>query len=165
MLALNSPDVSVIVKRKTLEVLVPVIVAVPEAPTEGDTKLSKLAGKQAGAAEFATPEVEELPVNVTMILALDGMLNAGVNAIVITTPEAPAITLDSEIAGDAAPNDPLRIAGKVPATDAPRTTPFLFVTAAATFDLAFCGRAGTETVPNENEIRELAANNPAKKYA
>ena len=52
MLALNSPDVSVIVKRKTLEVM-PVIVALPEAPTEGDTKLSKLSGEQAGAAELA----------------------------------------------------------------------------------------------------------------
>ena len=142
-----------------------VIVAVPDAPTEGDTKLSKLAGEQAGAAEFATPEVKELPVNVIMILALDGMLNAGVNATVITTPEAPAITLDSEIAGDAAPNDPLWMAGKVPAPDVPRTTPLLFVTAAATFDLTSCGRAGTETVPNENEIRELAANTPAKKDA
>jgi hypothetical protein len=52
LLALNSPDVSVIVKRKTLEVM-PVIVALPEAPTEGDTKLSKLSGEQAGAAELA----------------------------------------------------------------------------------------------------------------
>ena len=100
-----------------------------------------------------------------MILALDGMLNTGVNATVITTPEAPAITLDSEIARDEAPNDPLWMAGNVPATDVPRTTPLLFVTAAATFDLTSCGRAGTETVPNENEIRELAANTPAKKYA
>ena len=50
-MALNSPDVSVIVKRKKLEVM-PVIVAVPEAPTEGDTNLSKLAGEQAGAAEL-----------------------------------------------------------------------------------------------------------------
>jgi hypothetical protein len=164
LLALNSPDVSVIVKRKTLEVM-PVIVALPEAPTEGDTKLSKLSGEQAGAAELAISLVWELPVNVTMILALDGMLNAGVNATVITTPEAPAITLDSEIAGDAAPNDPLWMAGKVPATDVPKTTPLLFVTAAATFDLASCGRAGTETVPNENEIRELAVNTPAKKDA
>ena len=164
-MALNSPDISVIVKRNTFEVLVLVIVAVPDAPAEGDTKLSKLAGEQAGAAELATPEVEELPVNVIMIWALDGILNAGVNATVITTPEAPAITLDSEIAGDAAPNDPLRIAGKVPATDEPRTTPLLLVTAAATFDLASCGRAGTDTVPNENEIRELAAKTPAKKDA
>jgi hypothetical protein len=165
LVALNSPDVSVIVKSRTLEVLVLVIVAVPDAPAEGDTKLSKLAGEQAGAAEFATPEVEELPVNVIIILALDGMLNAGVNDTVIKTPEAPAITLDSEIAGDEAPNDPLRIAGKVPATDDPRTTPWLFVTAAATFELASCGRAGTDTVPNENEIRESAANTPAKKDA
>ncbi len=51
-MALNSPDVSVIVKRKTLEVI-SAIEAVPEAPTEGDTKLSKLAGEQAGAAELA----------------------------------------------------------------------------------------------------------------
>ena len=51
-MALNSPDVSVIVKRNKLEILVPVIVAVPDAPTEGDTKLSKLAGEQAGAAEL-----------------------------------------------------------------------------------------------------------------
>ena len=51
-MALNSPDVSVIVKRKTLEEIA-VIEAVPDAPTEGDTKLSKLAGKQAGAAELA----------------------------------------------------------------------------------------------------------------
>jgi hypothetical protein len=163
-LALNSPDVSVIVKRKTLEEIA-VIEAVPDAPTEGDTKLSKLAVEQAGAAELAISLVSELPVNVTMILALDGMLKAGVNATVITTPEAPAITLDSEIAGDAAPNDPLWMAGKVPAPDVPRTTPLLFVTAAATFDLTSCGRAGTETVPNENEIRELAANTPAKKDA
>ena len=164
-MALNSPDISVIVKRNKLEVLVLVIVAVPDAPTEGDKTLSKLAGEQAGAAEFATPEVEELPVNVTMILALDGMLNAGVNINVMTTSEAPAITLDSEIAGDAAPNDPFWMKGNVPVTDVPRTTPLLLVTAAATFDLASCGRAGTETVPNENEIKELAANTPAKKEA
>ena len=110
-------------------------------------------------------EEKELPVNVTVNLALDVMLKAGVNATVMTTPEAPAITLDSEIAIDAAPKDPFRIEGNVPDTDDPRTTPVLLVMAAATFDFASCGRAGSETGSNENEIGALAANSPAKNLA
>jgi hypothetical protein len=165
LLALNSPDVRVIVNKNTLLGLLGYIVAVPDAPPEGDTNLSKLAGEQAGAAAFTTVEEKELPVNVTVNLALDGMLKAGVNATVMTTPEAPAITLDSEIAIDAAPKDPFRIEGNVPDTDDPRTTPVLLVMEAATFDFASCGRAGSETGSNENEIGALAANTPAKKVA
>jgi hypothetical protein len=158
----NSPDVSNIVKRNTLLAVVVVIVAVPDAPA-GDANVTKVPGEQAGAAELMTPDVEELPVNVTRILASDGKLDAGVNVTVMNNPDAPAVTLDIEIAGDAAPMDPFKMDGNVPATDVPRTTPVLLLTAAATLNDASCGRAGTETVPNENEISELAAKLPVKK--
>ena len=104
----NSPDVSNTVKRNTLLTVVVVIVAVPDAPT-GDANVTKVPGEQAGAAELMTPVVEELPVNVTRILASDGKLDAGVNVTVMNNPDAPAVTLDSEIAGDAAPMDPFKI--------------------------------------------------------
>jgi hypothetical protein len=77
--------------------------AVPAAPVAGDVNVTAAFGVQLGE-----------PVRVTISLALDGYAVAGVNVSDIITAEADAITLDSEIAGDAAPIDPLMMAGKVP---------------------------------------------------
>ena len=93
--ALKKPDVNATVNTLlSME-------AVPAAPA-GDVKVAEVPAAQLGE-----------PESVTMSLALDGSAAAGENARDIVTPEAPAITLDSEIEGDAA-MVPLMIAGKVP---------------------------------------------------
>ncbi len=95
----------------------------PAAPA-GDVNLAEVSVAQLGE-----------PESVTMSLAPDGSAAAGVNARDILTPEWPAITLDSEIEGDAA-MVPLMMAGNLPVALVPRMTPLLFINAAFILALA-----------------------------
>ena len=95
MFALKVPDVNATVNTLLSIEAVPAAIA-------GDVNVAEVPAAQLGE-----------PESVTMSLALDGSAVAGENATDIVTPEAPAITLDSEIEGGTA-MDPLMIAGKVP---------------------------------------------------
>ena len=101
MFALKVPDVNATVNTLLSMEAVPAALA-------GDVNVTLVAAAQLGA-----------PERVTTSLELDGSKVAGVNVNDMITPDAPTITLDSEIAGDAVPMDPLMMAGKVSAAVVP----------------------------------------------
>ena len=101
MFALKVPDVNATINTLLSMEAVPAALA-------GDVNVTLVAAAQLGA-----------PERVTTSLELDGSKVAGVNVNDMITPDAPTITLDSKIAGDAAPMEPLMMAGKVSAAVVP----------------------------------------------
>ena len=136
--ALNTPAVSV-----TVSTCDPLMLAVPDAPDDGDVNLT-------------TPlfTLKPAPESVATLLPSDGSATLGAMETYIVTAAAALMTLLSVTVGASA----VKTAGKVPRAPTPRTTPWAFTTADATATIAGCAAEGLVTVPNVSPMAELALN-------
>ena len=136
--ALKAPAVSV-----TVSTCDPLMLAVPDAPDDGDVNLT-------------TPllTLKPAPESVATILPLDGSATLGAMETYMVTAAAALMTLLSVTVGASA----VKTAGKEPRAPTPRITPLASTTADATATIAGCAAEGLVTVPNVSPMGELAPN-------